>query len=64
MAAEALTPNELRRALMRLACGAANINDAEMVNSHIEALEELLDEADQADYFGTEGWRHRIGIDN
>lgn len=26
-------------------------------------LEQLLDEADLDDYFGTEGWRHRLGID-
>lgn len=27
----------------------------------IDAMKELLDEADQTDTFGTEGWRHRIG---
>ena len=30
---------------------------------HIDALEMLLDEADQDDVFGTEGWRHRVGLD-
>lgn len=27
-------------------------------------LEALLDEADQDDYFGTEGWRYRLGWSN
>lgn len=30
---------------------------------HITALEELLYQADEEDFFGTEGWRHRLGID-
>lgn len=30
---------------------------------HIEALEDLLDETDQEDFFGSEGWRRRLGID-
>lgn len=30
---------------------------------HITALEDLLDEGDENDSFGTEGWRHRLGID-
>jgi hypothetical protein len=30
---------------------------------HIDALEGFLDEYDQDDTFGTEGWRHALGID-
>ena len=31
--------------------------------AHIDALEMLLDEGDDEDMFGTEGWRHRVGIE-
>jgi hypothetical protein len=31
--------------------------------AHIDVLEALLDEGDGEDAFGTEGWRHRLGID-
>lgn len=29
----------------------------------IQQFESMLDEADEDDYFGTEGWRHRLGWD-
>jgi len=38
-------------------------DDAAALFDHISALEALLDEGDQEDAFGTEGWRHRLGID-
>lgn len=31
---------------------------------YVSTIEALLDEADMEDYFGTEGWRHRIGIED
>ena len=31
---------------------------------HIECLIELLDEMDCEDVFGTEGWKHAIGLDD
>lgn len=37
--------------------------DAAKVFAHIRILEDLLDEGDQMDAFGTEGWRHRAGCD-
>lgn len=30
---------------------------------HVDTMEELLDEADEQDMLGTEGWRHWFGID-
>jgi hypothetical protein len=68
--AKALTPNALARAFVTLtkaACGADGFPMAEKaladLMDHIEALEALLSETDQEDFFGTEGWRHRLGID-
>ena len=48
----------------RYSFGASMTNDdAAALFDHISALEALLDEGDQDDAFGTEGWRHRLGID-
>lgn len=43
--------------------GQATPVDVSTLFDHIDALELLLDEADEDDLFGTEGWRHRLGID-
>lgn len=43
--------------------GKADKGDVLKLFEHIDAMEELLEEADQDDVFGTEGWRHRLGID-
>lgn len=42
--------------------GAATKSDVDKLFFHIDALEMLLEEIDEADFFGTEGWRHRLGI--
>ena len=38
-------------------------HQADALVVHIKALTNLLDEATDMDTFGTEGWRHRLGID-
>jgi hypothetical protein len=43
--------------------GQADKADIFKVFEHLDALESLLDEGDEDDAFGTEGWRHRLGID-
>lgn len=30
----------------------------------VEEMIELLDEADREDFFGTEGWKHRLGLED
>jgi hypothetical protein len=30
--------------------------------TYVASIEGLLEEADNDDYFGSEGWRHRIGL--
>jgi hypothetical protein len=42
---------------------AASPEDVSLLLEHIDALEELLDGADLDDVFGSEGWRHRLGVD-
>lgn len=43
--------------------GAATKEDILVLFEHIDALEMFLDENEQDDQFGTEGWRHAIGLD-
>jgi hypothetical protein len=43
--------------------GKAEKADVDKLIEHIDALEMLLDEGDDDDIFGTEGWRHRLGVD-
>lgn len=42
--------------------GAASTDDVFVLLQHIDALEDLLDEGDEDDAFGTGGWRHRLGV--
>lgn len=37
--------------------------DIDTLLEHIDALEQFLDNEDMNDTFGTEGWRHQLGID-
>ena len=43
--------------------GKATKDDVLKLFEHIDALEMLLETADHEDMFGTEGWRHRLGLD-
>lgn len=41
--------------------GKATPDDIAKLFEHIDALEMFLDDNEQDDQFGTEGWRHAIG---
>ena len=43
--------------------GKATKEDILLLFEHIDALEMFLDEYEVDDVFGTEGWRHAIGLD-
>jgi len=43
--------------------GKALPDDVSKLLEHIDALEAFLDDNEQDDQFGTEGWRHAIGLD-
>ncbi len=44
-----------------LACKASP-SEAEVFMKYVDLIEELLEQTDNADFFGTEGWRRYIGI--
>lgn len=43
--------------------GQTTKEDVDLLFQHIDALEQLLDEGDENDAFGTEGWRHVADLD-
>lgn len=47
----------------RAAVDAARPDDVHCLLLYIDTLHGLLDEGDQDDAFGTEGWRHTLGIE-
>ena len=45
---------------------AGKISEDELLSvfAHIDEMYEILDEADESDTLGTEGWRHYFGLDD
>ena len=43
--------------------GHADKDDIDILLDHIDSLERWLDEKEEDDFFGTEGWRHCVGLD-
>jgi len=43
--------------------GKATKEEILLLFEHIDALEMFLDKADCEDMFGTEGWKHNIGLE-
>lgn len=51
--------------LTKIECGKKVTEEqAIMISEYIATLERLCDAADQDDYFGSEGWRHYIGMED
>ena len=57
------TERELNIAMGKLLVGHGKIEDAKIVLDYTTTLEILVKEASDEDFFGTEGWKHRIGWD-
>jgi len=43
--------------------GSPDIEELSAFLRIVSEMESMLDEADEDDYFGTEGWKHRLGWD-
>lgn len=43
-----------------------NVNDLteKAVREHLKLFIEKLDELDEEDFFGTEGWKHEFGLED
>lgn len=57
-----MTERELDVIRGKLLVANATVPECHAFLKHVSQLEEMLDEADLDDYFGTEGWRHRLGL--
>jgi hypothetical protein len=58
---ELLSDRELNTIRGKSMVGHASVAEILSVFGHIDALEAELDEFEQDDTFGTEGWRHAFG---
>lgn len=56
------TERELDTIRGKMLVAAATPEELQDFLRFVAALEQIVDEADGDDYFGTEGWRHRIGV--
>jgi hypothetical protein len=56
-----LTSSTLNTIRGKALVGAATPDDILSVFGHLDVLEQKLDDADNNDTFGTEGWRHHFG---
>ena len=63
MAPKPQTEKTINTILGKNIVGKADQADVNKLIEHIDALEMFLDENEQDDQFGTEGWRHAIGLD-
>ncbi|MDE3023176.1 MAG: hypothetical protein KGI54_15225 [Pseudomonadota bacterium] len=60
---ELMTEKKLNYYRGLLAAGKLDANQISELFDYIYALEDLLDEADHEDFYGTEGWRYALGVD-
>jgi len=59
----ALSEKELNIIRGKVLVGHATIQEMLSVFFHLDMLEMRLDDADERDLLGTEGWRHWMGLD-
>lgn len=57
------TEKELNTIRGKALVGATTKEEVMRIFEALDDLEELCDELDLEDVFGTEGWRHRVGRD-
>jgi len=62
MIMELLTDKELNTIRGKAMVGHASPQQILSVFGHLDALEMKLEEFEQDDTFGTEGWRHAVGV--
>lgn len=54
---------EANRLIGKLTVGHASQQEIQKIITLLSEYEGLLEEADESDVFGTDGWRHRFGWD-
>lgn len=59
-----LTNKQLNIIRGKVIAGAATTKEILSVFGHLDQLEVKLDDMDQDDFFGTEGWRYLLGLED
>jgi hypothetical protein len=57
-----LTERELDTIRGKMLAGAASPRELQDFLRFVNVLEGLVEEASMADFYGTEGWRHKVGL--
>jgi len=57
------TEKELNMIRGKMMVGAATKEEQRDFLTYVALIEGLLEEVDGEDFYGTEGWRHHIGLD-
>ena len=63
MEVELRNEKELDMIRGKMLVNAATTEELHAFLTYVAVLESLLEEADEDDFYGTEGWRYRIGIE-
>ena len=58
------TLRELDTIRGKMIVGKATAQELQDFLHYVNAIEGLLEEASNEDFYGTEGWQHRIGLDD
>ena len=57
------TERDIDMILGKMHVGAASLEEVKSFLEYVLELESLVEEASSEDFYGSEGWRHRIGWD-
>lgn len=55
------TEQEIDMIRGRMLAGHTTVKELHEFLYYVTVLESLIDEAENEDFYGTEGWRHRVG---
>ncbi len=46
----------------KLETGTASKKETKLFLKYVEKIEELIEEASSEDFYGTQGWKHQLGL--
>lgn len=58
-----MTWEQFNRAMGKIEYDQSDRAQVKLFLNVVQEMIELLNEADMDDYFGTEGWKHRLGLE-
>lgn len=58
-----LSEREINMIRGKLSVNEVNVSEINEFLKYVDKLEDLLEDGDMEDFYGTEGWRHSLGWD-